>query len=295
MPGTTSMPGAVLIGDALIDELRWDDRIVEAVGGAALNVAVGLAVLGVPARLLSPIGEDPDGERIRAYLAEFGVELLASPSERGTMRAVSSRSGGEPSYTFNPASLVKRVTWDDAAYAATRDAAIVGVSCYALDDDEQAAQLRSAVDPARLVLDPNPRPAMVGDMGRFAVNFRRASEGALLVKVGEDDAELLGGGLDRLAGELLESGVRMVLGTLGSGGAFLRTPDGEVRLPVASLPGAVIDTMGAGDSMLASAIAWLVGTGGQVPADPEPLLARALEIAAATVRGEGALLRRPRL
>ena len=48
----------VVVGDALIDELRDDHGVREFVGGAALNVAVGLAQLGVPATLVAKLGDD---------------------------------------------------------------------------------------------------------------------------------------------------------------------------------------------------------------------------------------------
>ncbi|MFZ8396228.1 PfkB family carbohydrate kinase, partial [Staphylococcus aureus] len=58
----------VVIGDALIDELRDDEGVREFVGGAALNVAVGLSRLGVPASLIAMVGDDAAGDQIRAYL-----------------------------------------------------------------------------------------------------------------------------------------------------------------------------------------------------------------------------------
>jgi len=74
----------VVIGDALIDELRDDSGVREFVGGAALNVAVGLTRLGVPTTLIAMLGDDEAGAHIRAYLTDYGVELLASPSALGS-------------------------------------------------------------------------------------------------------------------------------------------------------------------------------------------------------------------
>src|SRR5687767_12336550 len=98
----------VVIGDALIDELRDEHGVREFVGGAALNVAVGLSRLGVPTTLIAMLGDDEAGEHIRAYLADFGVQLLATPSSLGTSRAVSTRSpSGEPVYEFNAAAQAR--------------------------------------------------------------------------------------------------------------------------------------------------------------------------------------------
>ena len=73
----------VVIGDALIDELRDDSGVREFVGGAALNVAVGLTRLGVPATLIAMVGDDEAGAHIRSYLEDYGVALIATPSTHG--------------------------------------------------------------------------------------------------------------------------------------------------------------------------------------------------------------------
>ncbi len=121
----------VVIGDALIDELRDETGVREFVGGRGLNVAVGLSRLGVPASLIAMVGDDDAGEQIRRYLEQYDVELLASPSEHGTSRAVSTRSpGGEPEYVFNDAAQNRRVSYGDAEHAAIAAAPMVVVSCF---------------------------------------------------------------------------------------------------------------------------------------------------------------------
>ena len=60
------MSSVVVIGDALIDELRDDTGVKEFVGGAALNVAVGLSRLGVPTTLIAMVGDDEAGAKTRS-------------------------------------------------------------------------------------------------------------------------------------------------------------------------------------------------------------------------------------
>ncbi|WP_242868700.1 PfkB family carbohydrate kinase, partial [Microbacterium oxydans] len=58
MSNVTSAAGSVVvIGDALIDEIRDDAGVRELVGGAALNVAVGLRRLGVDTTLVAMVGD----------------------------------------------------------------------------------------------------------------------------------------------------------------------------------------------------------------------------------------------
>lgn len=285
----------VVIGDALIDELRDDTGVREFVGGAALNVAVGLSRLGVPASLIAMVGDDAAGEQIRAYLAEYDVELLASPSEHGSSRAVSTRSaGGEPEYVFNEAAQNRRVHYGDAERAALADAAMVVVSCFPFDDAEQTKALLEAVGSASLAIDPNPRAGMLRDRDEFVRGFEKAAAHAQLVKVGEDDAQLLyGAPLEGLREKLAALGVGAVLATYGAGGAAIDAGGLTVSRGIADLPGRIVDTMGGGDAVLSTSVA-LVRDG--LPADETEwgyVLDRAMEVAAATCRSEGALLRIP--
>jgi fructokinase len=268
----------------------------EFVGGAALNVAVGLAQLGVPATLVAMLGDDEPASRVRRYLADFGVELIATPSLIGTARAVSTRSGGgEPVYEFNEAAQQRRIRFGDAERRAFAEADLVVVSCVAFDDAEQAAELADAIGSgASVAVDPNPRTGMLRDKAEFVRGFEQLAAGAALVKVGEDDAALLyGDRLDALRARLIDLGARAVLATEGAAGATIEAGDVVVTRPISNLPGRIVDTMGAGDAAFAATVAALVES---TPADAEAwaaVLQSAMDAAAATCRFEGALLRTP--
>lgn len=287
----------VVVGDALIDELRDDSGVREFVGGAALNVAVGLTRLGVPVTLIAMLGDDEPASRIRHYLDDFGVGLIATPSLHGTARAVSTRTGrGEPAYVFNEAAQRRRIRFGDAERAAMTDADLVVVSCFAFDDAEQAAELADAIDTAAasVAVDPNPRTGMLRDKDEFVRGFERLAADAALVKVGEDDAALLyGERLDALRTRLIDLGARAVLATEGAAGATIEADGTVVTRPVSNLPGRIVDTMGAGDAAFAATIAALVT---DEPSGADywgAVLQAAMDAAAATCRFEGALLRTP--
>lgn len=287
----------VVVGDALIDELRDDSGVREFVGGAALNVAVGLSRLGVPAALIAMVGDDEAGEHIRSYLGDFGVELIATTGPHGSSRAVSTRSGGgEPEYVFNEAAKKRRIHFGEAERAAIAEAPFVAVSCFPFDDVAQTLEFAQAVRDAgaRLAIDPNPRSGMMSDRAEFVRGFENLAAGSALVKVGEDDATLLyGEPLDALRARLVDLGVGAVLATQGSAGAAIESGMDVVTRPISSLPGRIVDTMGGGDAAFATTIAGLVEG---VPEDADAwgaLLERAMDVAAATCRFEGALLRLP--
>jgi len=285
----------VVVGDALIDEIESPDGSSEFIGGAALNVAVGVARLGAPAQLIAMVGDDEPGERIRAFLAEHGVELIATTGPLGTSRAVSRRTpDGEPYYEFNAAAKNRRVEFGEAERAAIAGASVVAVSCFPFDDAEQTNAFYDAVaaSDAEFVVDPNPRSDMLTDAAEFVRGFERFAPISAVIKVGDDDAELLYGiPLDDLVQRLRDAGAKTVLATRGKDGATLFAEGAEpVHRGISSMPGPIVDTMGGGDATLASFIA-------SIALDPEiegeVALQRAMDVAAATVRHEGALLRTP--
>lgn len=281
----------VVIGDALIDEIRDGGNVRELVGGAALNVAVGLRRLGVPTTLIAMVGDDEPGAHIREYLADHDVRLIASTAPHGSSRAIVTRSAeGEPQYVFNEAAQQRSIRYSDEAREAISQADLVVVSCFPFDVPAEADAFVKAVTGARLAVDPNPRAGMLNDRDEFVRGFERVAADAAIVKVGADDAALLyDGDLDALRARLRGLGTRAVLATAGSQGAVIESDAGVVSAPISTLPGRVVDTVGAGDATLAAVAAGLVAG----ESDWAALLRRAMDVAAATCRTEGGLLRTP--
>jgi len=288
----------VVIGDALIDEIRDGRGARDFVGGAALNVAVGLAVLGIPAALIAMVGEDDDGAAIRRHLARYGVNLIATRGPLGSSRAVSERIDGEPRYRFNEAARRRRIVIDDAARAALDAATHVVISCFPFDDAAQLGEVLGAIaDPAvRLIVDPNPRTGMMHDLAGFRRGVEATAADCRLMKIGDDDAALLyGAPLNDCAATLLADGTRAVLTTAGTAGAALHELGRPtVTVPIADLPGPIVDTMGAGDATLAAVVSRIVAADrAAYPMDWPGALTFAMRVAAATCRAHGALLRLP--
>lgn len=285
----------VVIGDALIDEIRDASGVRELVGGAALNVAVGLRRLGVPTTLIAMVGADEAGDHIREYLADHGVALISSEAPHGSSRAVVQRAAnGEPEYVFNEAAQRRSIRYSDAALAAIADAGLTVISCFPFDVSSEVDALAEALAGTRVAIDPNPRTGMLHDRAEFVRGFERIAAGTQIVKVGADDASILyDGDLDALRSRLREIGVQAVLATAGADGAVIETDAGTAAAPISDLPGRVIDTVGAGDATLAAVASGLVPTAPEALDDWRALLQRAMGIAAATCRAEGGLLRTP--
>lgn len=284
-----------MIGDALIDEIRDRAGVRELVGGAALNVAVGLRRLGVPTTLIAMVGEDEAGAHIREYLSDHGVRLIASAASLGSSRAIVQRGAdGEPQYVFNEAAQRRSIRYSDEAREAIAAAGLVAISCFPFDVPAEVEALVDALAEARVAVDPNPRTGMLSDREEFVRGFERLAASAALVKVGADDAAILyDGDLDALRARLRDLGAAAVLATAGAAGATIDAGAGVVAAPIAELPGAVIDTVGAGDATLAAVSEGLVSAAPTELEEWRALLLRAMDVAAATCRAEGGLLRTP--
>ena len=285
----------VVIGDALIDEIRDGSGVRELVGGAALNVAVGLRRLGVATTLIAMVGDDEAGAHIREYLSDHGVRVISSEAPRGSSRAIVQRAAnGEPQYVFNEAAQHRSIRYSDEARQAITEAGLVAISCFPFDVPAEVDALVEVLAGAPVAVDPNPRTGMLSDRAEFVRGFERVAAKAAIVKVGADDAAILyDGDLDAFRRRLRGLGAAAVLATAGADGAVIDTDAGVVEAPIAQLPGDVIDTVGAGDATLAAVAAGLVAGTPTALEEWRTLLLRAMDVAAATCRAEGGLLRTP--
>jgi fructokinase len=286
----------LVVGDVLIDELVDESGSTSLPGGSALNVAVGLSVLGIPATLAGMVGDDDDAQTIRAYLARYGVPLIASINPLGTGRAVSDRTAGEPTYSFNQSCKQRRLDFDDELRSALSEAGIVAISGYPFDNDSQAHQLATALAgaPASVAVDPNPRAGMLSDAAAFRRNLEQLAPMTDLIKLGDDDAGLLyTQPLATAIPRYLALGTGVVLATRGAAGASLLNATTRVDCPIRQLTAPIVDTMGAGDATFATIVAGmhrgLLRSSDNWPA----LLSESMGIAAETIRSAGALLRLP--
>lgn len=299
--GSTAVgPRIAVVGDALIDEIHGDrpGDVTDAVGGAALNVAIGVARLGLDAQLVAMVGDDADGRTIRTHLARYGVQLVPTIGPNGSSRAVATKVDGEPYYEFNLAARRRRIDMSAATRAALAAADYVVISCFPLDDAGQRDELLGAVADRsrRLIVDPNPRAGMMADLAEFRRGVLEVARASRLIKIGEDDARyVFGCSAAELTDMLLDAGATAVVATAGADGARVVTAGGQdVSVPVASAPGPLVDAIGAGDATLAALVAALArAESAGDPVDWAAALGYAMRVAAATCRVAGGLLQLP--
>jgi fructokinase len=235
-------------------------------GGSPANVAVGLARLGVPTRMLARLAEDPLGRLLRAHLDRNGVQLdhAVTATEPTSLAIVSVGPDGGAAYDFRVDGTADW-QWSAAEVADALDGPVVAVhsGSLALTTAPGADVLRDLLRRARrtgatVTYDPNARPLLMGDVGEVLAGIEEMLEVADVVKVSSEDLEWLCPGIstEQLVAEWLGRGPSLVVVTLGGDGVVAGTTSGLRRIRPAR-PVDVVDTVGAGDTFMAALIGGL--------------------------------------
>jgi fructokinase len=249
----------LLVGEALVDIVtRPDGSRSEHPGGSPANVALGLARLDRPVRLLTRIGDDERGVLVREYLEASGVRLAAGSVVPGPTSTAAATLDplGVASYEF-------AIDWDlpadvDLGGAHTLHTGSIGAF---LPPGGQAVLglVERAVDRLTISYDPNVRPRLMGEPGPARSWVERLVALSDLVKVSDEDLAWLAPGTDPM--DVVEAwrrlGPAIVVLTRGGEGASAVCAAG--RVDVSAPPISVVDTVGAGDSFMSGLIDHLIG------------------------------------
>lgn len=107
----------------IFGEMLWDCLPTGPVaGGAPMNVALNLHQLGLNSRLISAVGTDEDGEKLLAFLEEFGLplDLIQSKTDYETSKVlVDTKDPENIKYT-----IVSPVAWDFIDWSEANDKAV---------------------------------------------------------------------------------------------------------------------------------------------------------------------------
>ncbi|ANF31929.1 hypothetical protein A0130_09805 [Leifsonia xyli] len=251
-------PRALVVGESLVDVVERGSSSSAHPGGSPLNVAFGLARLGVPVTFVTEFGDDAYGELLAGHLRSAGVETINRPEGKATSVATARiDADGAAGYDFS-------LTWELRAPAVPPAELFHTGSIGALREPGSGAvrQLVEAVAPGTLVsFDPNIRPALMGDAAQLRDLVGWYCRHAHLAKLSDEDAAWLFPGWAHRAvlDWVLEQGTRVAVLTRGAHGSILRGSHAEVELP--AIPTTVVDTIGAGDAYMAGLLAGVAHTG----------------------------------
>ncbi|MGW7127571.1 carbohydrate kinase family protein [Streptomyces bobili] len=226
-------------------------------GGGPANTAVALARLGTRARFLARLSGDVFGRLFRAHLEASGVDLAdAVPAaEPSTLAVAELDAAGQAAFSFHAQNTADwQWTSGELARADLSETVCVHTGSLALVREPGGAVLEeflaTAAPRATISIDPNVRPLLVRP-DAYRARLARWCALADILRLSEDDLELLLPGTppEQACDLWHAAGVRLVVITLGAGGALVSL-DGE-RLLVPAVATRVVDTVGAGDSFTA--------------------------------------------
>ncbi|TAL85355.1 MAG: carbohydrate kinase [Rhodanobacter sp.] len=227
-------------------------------GGSPFNVAIGLARLGSAAALLGGLSNDALGQHLVDILQREGVcpDYLMRRPERTTLSMVALDANGVAQYTFYGEHGADRAPQQTDLPALQPGVHCLHMGSYTLVTEPIASAMLTLARRERgrrmLSLDPNVRPTVEPDMSRWRDQVEAMAALAHLVKVSEEDLQLLYPQVtpEGVARRWLEGGTRLVVVTLGGDGAMALSSTLQAR--VAGKQVAVADTVGAGDSFQAA-------------------------------------------
>lgn len=250
----------VAAGESLIDIVVGPDgSSEEAVGGSLFTTALGLARLEVPCVLMTALGDDARGDRIRSYAAAAGLEVEAGPLPRTATATAHLDAAGVATYDFD-------IDWSlPAMELPACDALHVGALGTLLEPGRDSVW--DLVDQAYaravpVTYDPNIRDAFVDNPDQVWRDVEALANRSTVVKLSDADVALLHPGADPadIARSLLDGErTELVVLTLGADGATAFAPGVEVAVPAPATP--VVDTVGAGDCFAAAMLTVLFESG----------------------------------
>lgn len=256
------------IGEALVDLIEQEDGRFEAcLGGSVCNFTQALAMQGVPTTYLSPLSHDKFGTQFSELLLKKGVTLAADMRSTcpTSLAIVSLDQQGSPTYAFHRESVADRDITADLLIASLPVPCTLlhtgGLALVPADLDKILATIGTAASRGTLIsIDANLRPIAVKQRSDYIAGVKRALQQAQIVKVSDEDLEVLGLGdatVEELAAALFEeSSVQLIALTRGAAGATLITRKRQVATATPDNL-EVIDTVGAGDCFQAGLIAYL--------------------------------------
>lgn len=233
------------------------------IGGSPFNVAIGLARLGRRAALFTGLSSNPLGRRLRLTLKDEGVDTtwLVSKQNPTTLALVSLGANGVPHYSFYGQDSADCSVGEADLPDLPRSVAAMHFGSYSVVVEPTGSSLlqlaRRHHDRKLISFDPNTRLNVEPDVGSWRRRVEAFSEIADVIKVSDEDLEMLfpGHDIESAISRWNTRGARLIVVTRGGDGALVSLR-GEV-FEASGRAVEVIDTVGAGDSFQAGLLCGL--------------------------------------
>ena len=259
-------------GENLMDMIQIDNQnenaLFEAVpGGSPYNLAMAAGRQGVKVGYVTPISKDKNGEQLAQNLFNSNVSLLGPRVTAPTSLAMVHIEDAIPSYSFYREETAERlVTLDSLSKNITSKVSIFHIGSLALTGGEDALVWEEFVKRARknnikVSLDPNVRPSLIAEPDVYRQRIKNLMTEVDILKLSDEDLLWLFNDSADETNALAEleaiARAEILIVTKGSQGSaiFHEKKWHEITsLPVEKLS----DTVGAGDTFMASVLAWVM-------------------------------------
>jgi fructokinase len=251
-------------GEALIDFVPVDasgaTAYLPVCGGSTYNAAKAAARQGAEVKFIGALSTDMFGGQLAEDLAANAVDCAFAPRvPHPTTLAFVKFDGGDARYAFFNTGSATQLTDMRALACEIRPGDVLHLGSISLIDEPGAGRIVDyalAQDPGVLVsFDPNVRPGMITDRDAWARRMDTLFARADIVKLSDEDLAWIAPGHspEDFLRDQLARGSAIVMVTLGESGALLASRAAQVR--VAGHHGALVDTVGAGDTVTGSVLA----------------------------------------
>ena len=234
-------------------------------GGSVYNIAVGLGRLEAPAGFFCRLSTDYFGDLLLDYLAENSVDSSLCPrSDDPTTLAFVSLPGAEeePRYMFYANGSADRKLTAESLPQLTPEIKALHFGSISLVMEPGATALETLMQREsgrRIIsLDPNVRPGLIDDREAYRRRFEQWLKLVDILRLSLVDFDFLypSQPLEPVIESWFALGLSLCIVTKGAEGALGRTAMGVTA--VSDAPQVqVADTVGAGDTFLAAALAYL--------------------------------------
>lgn len=252
-------------------DLAEVEQFIKRVAGAELNVATGLARLGLKVGWVSRIGNDSFGRFVLNSLKKEGIDAqgvtLDERYATGFQLKSKVENGTDPIVEYfrkgSAASHLSVADYNEAYFSSARHLHLSGVAA-ALSASSYELLAHTArtmkVQGKTLSFDPNLRPVLWKSEAEMVEKLNRLAFQADWVLPGLKEGMILTGQQtpEGIADFYLRHGVKAVVLKTGADGAWFKTADGEKGSVAPVKVDNVVDTVGAGDGFAVGVISALL-------------------------------------
>lgn len=278
MMSTQNSLDVVTLGEAMAmfvaaqtGDLAEVESFTKRIAGAELNVAIGLARLGLNVGWVSRIGNDSFGRFTLQQLAKEGVNAQRVTVDgrypTGFQLKSKNTDGTDPGVEYfrkgSAASHLSTADFDRDYFAGARHLHLSGVAAALSAESLELCHFAAAEMRAQgktISFDPNLRPVLWSSRELMIEQLNKLACAADWVLPGLKEGQILTGQstAEGIADFYLERGVQAVIIKTGPEGAWFKTAAGDQAAVPAVKVTNVVDTVGAGDGFAVGTLSALL-------------------------------------